>query len=137
MVRGKTGNAAKSQGKQPMAEGPSRRYSRTPPRDEFEEEMEELEHNSQFDDVSDEFTNNQGNHDEEVQEPVPPEPPRAPMDDNRPNNMIRAMEAAFNRMAQGIGGRREESWAASALRQAKTMDPPTFKGEEEPIESSR
>ena len=81
--------------------------------------------------------NNQDNQEEEAQEPEPQDPPKAQTEDNGPTNMLKAMEAAFNRMAQGSGERREESRAASVLRQAKTMDPPTFKGDEEPIESAR
>ena len=126
---GKSGNTTKGKGKQRMIEDISRRH----PQEEPEEEMEEVEHNSQFDDMADDFLNQEANREEEeVQEPQ--DPPAAQPEEGSPNSMIQAMEAAFNRMAQRMGGRNEESRVASALRQFKAMDPPTFKREGEAIE---
>ena len=129
---GKSRNTTKGKGKQHMIEEISRRH----PQEEREAEMEEIEHNSQFDDVEDEFLNHEANQDEEeVQEPQ--DPPAAQPEEGGPNSMIQAMEAAFNRMAQRIGGRNEESRVASALRQFKAMDPPIFKGDGEAIEAAQ
>ena len=133
---GKSENATKGKGKQRMVEETSRRH-RTPPQEEPEVEMEEVEHNSQFDDVADEFLNGANQGDEEVQEPLPQEQPAAQPEEGGSSGMIRAMEAAFDRLAQRMGGRTEESRVSSALRQFKAMDPPIFKGEGEAIEAAQ
>ncbi|MBM1124187.1 retrotransposon gag domain-containing protein, partial [Klebsiella pneumoniae] len=68
---------------------------------------------------------------EEVPEPVQEDLPT----DNTPANMLRAMEAAFNRMARRTDP--EETRATAAQRQFKAMDPPTYKADGEPIEAEQ
>ncbi|MBM1124203.1 retrotransposon gag domain-containing protein, partial [Klebsiella pneumoniae] len=50
-------------------------------------------------------------------------------------NMLRAMEAAFNRLARRTDP--EETRASAAHPQFKAMDPPTYKADSEPIEAEQ
>ena len=58
---GKSRNTAEGKGKQRMIEDISRRC----PQEEPEDEMVEVEHNSQFEDMADKFLNPEANQEEE------------------------------------------------------------------------